>query len=231
MDRGTWQATVHGITVRHDWVINTQCSVTNLCWVSCPLTMWTMTNNLWFCRIPECLCVLVTFVVYWHISCTKAFQLHQHAKGIFIHAFGHDLMWAWMIVWGSGVDKYQLSPRDSPRPAGGLIPGSYEVTAFAQGSSACEILLHPPKAESLFPPILGSSCNQAPLAFKAKYSGALTLLRSMMWGSEEDFCNIMFSILWVARSDGMGLDYVVTVILLPSCGFLFASLNIGNIIW
>ena len=129
------------------------------------------------------------------------------------------------------MDKYQLSPRDSPRPASGLIPGSYEVTAFAQGSSACEILLHPPKAESLFPPILGSSCNQAPLAFKAKYSGALTLLRSMMWPSEEDFCNIMFSILWVARSDGMGLDYVVTVILLPSCGFLFASLNIGNIIW
>ena len=63
------------------------------------------------------------------------------------------------------------SPVNPPRPIGRSGPGFYEVTAFAQGSSACEILLHPPKAESLFPPILGSSCNQAPLAFKTKCSG------------------------------------------------------------
>ena len=74
--------------------------------MSFPLTMWAMTNNLWFCRIPECLCVLVPFVVYWDISCTRPFQPYQHTKGIFLDAFSHDLMSTWITAWGSKVDKY-----------------------------------------------------------------------------------------------------------------------------
>ena len=99
---------------------------------------------------------------------------------------------------------------------------SYGISALSWVPVREKHCLHPPRVKSLFPLALWNSGTQAPLAFKAKYSGALPLLRSMMWGSEEDFRNTTFSILWVAHSDGMGLDYVVTAILPPSCSFLLA---------
>ena len=60
----------------------------------------------------------------------------------------------------------------------------------------------PPRVESLFPPVLSTSCNQIPLAFKVWFSGNFSScywtlrLGSLMWGSEPslqwvDFCGII----------------------------------------
>ena len=61
------------------------------------------------------------------------------------------------------------------------------------------ICVHPPRVESLFPPVLWSSCTQALLTFKAKYSGgsfSQCQTPRLMWGSEhsllwENFCDII----------------------------------------
>ena len=82
------------------------------------------------------------------------------------------------------------TPRPPSRPAGMSGPGSYEITAFSLGPSSHETCAHPPNVAFLFSPVLWSSCNQTPLAFKAKCSGASSSwcqtprLGSMMWGSE-----------------------------------------------
>ena len=63
------------------------------------------------------------------------------------------------------------------------------------------VRVYPPRVESLFPPVLWSSCNQATVAFKDKCSGGSSQcqtprLGSLMWGSEvsllwENFCDII----------------------------------------
>ena len=55
-------------------------------------------------------------------------------------------------------------------PAGRSGPGSYEVTAFSLVPGVHETLCTP-GVEFLFPSVLWNSCNQTPLAFKARFSG------------------------------------------------------------
>ena len=68
----------------------------------------------------------------------------------------------------------------------------------------------PPRVEFLFPPVLWNSCNQASLAFKARFSGASSSCcqtsrqGSLTWGSIfsllwENFCGIIISSLWTAH--------------------------------
>ena len=79
------------------------------------------------------------------------------------------------------------------------------------------------------------SCNEAPLAFKAKCSGSSPSrcwtpgLGSLTWGSElsllwENFCNVI-TLQCVCRppgGQGMGFDYFASLLLLPShCGSFF----------
>lgn len=47
-----------------------------------------------------------------------------------------------------------------------------------------ELVSHTPRVEFLFPPLLWNSCNETPLAFKARTFGALTPIAvSSGWGS------------------------------------------------
>ena len=98
--------------------------------------------------------------------------------------------------------------------------------------------VHPPRVESLFPPVLRSSCTQAPLNFKAECSGAPPpnagpLGRRAWLGAQSSHsCGRisviqLFSSLWVAHPGGMGFDYTSHAPLLPSCpGFFFMSLDV-----
>ena len=92
------------------------------------------------------------------------------------------------------------SSGDPPRPTGGSGPGSYDITAFTLGSST-KCCVPSPRAESLSHPVHGL-LQQAPLAFKARWSGGssswyLTFrLGSLAWDSElsllwENFCDII----------------------------------------
>ena len=77
------------------------------------------------------------------------------------------------------------------------------------------------------------SCSQIPLAFKVRFPGIPSpFVRSPGW---EAWCGVqnlhnsgrtslvlLFSGLWVTHLVGMGFDFIMTVLLLPShCGFLF----------
>ena len=93
--------------------------------------------------------------------------------------------------------------------------------------------VHPPRVEFLFSPVLWSSCNQAPLAFKTKCSGGSSSwcqtprLGSLTWGSElsllwENFCDIINFQFVVTHLVGIGFDCITNVPFLPSrCGFSF----------
>lgn len=85
----------------------------------------------------------------------------------------------------------QGSPADLPRSAARSDPGSYEVTAFVLGSSACNILCVPLK--SCFPQSWGTPATKP--HFKAKcFRGSSSQCQTfgqggLTWGSE-------FSLLW-----------------------------------
>ena len=79
---------------------------------------------------------------------------------------------------------------------------------------------------SLFPPVLGRSCNQASLTFKAKSLGALLHGSGpldwgcLMWGSEfsvlwENLCHVITLQFGVCLPGAMGLDYMMSLSLLP----------------
>ena len=55
----------------------------------------------------------------------------------------HQLLWPQQEPQ---TPPHPTSPRDCPRPASGSGPGSYEVTAFALGPGAREILYNPFKS-------------------------------------------------------------------------------------
>ena len=105
--------------------------------------------------------------------------------------------------------RHPSSPVDLPRPAGKSGPGCYEIPTFALGPGALEILCAPLYAlEYLFSPVLWSSCDQDPLAFKAKCSGGSSSwcqnLRPgslMMWTSEPSF-------LWESPCDIIILQFL-----------------------
>ena len=83
----------------------------------------------------------------------------------------------------------QLPPASAGDPqilAGRSGPGSYEVTAFSPGSGMHEILCVPSRVELLFPPVLRDSCDQTPLAFKARFSGGLLLPLPDLQAGEPD---------------------------------------------
>ena len=97
--------------------------------------------------------------------------------------------------------------------------------------------VHPPRVESLFPPVLWSSCSQALLAFKAKCFGVLfsqcqtPRLGSLAWCQRCHFCGRtsviqLFASLCITHLGGMGFDYLACVPLLPSHGFFFMSLDV-----
>ena len=63
-----------------------------------------------------------------------------------------------------------ISPGDPLRPAGRSVPGSYGVTTLPWVPTHVKSCVCPPRLQSLSPPVLWSSCDQAQLAFKAKCS-------------------------------------------------------------
>ena len=78
------------------------------------------------------------------------------------------------------------SPGDPPRPAGRSGPSSYEKLLFPLVAVHTRLCVCPTRVEFLFPPVLWSSCDQAPLAFKAKCSGELLLLMPDIQAGELD---------------------------------------------
>ena len=94
--------------------------------------------------------------------------------------------------------------------------------------------VRPPRVAFVFPPVLWSSCDQAPLAFKAKCSKGSSFqcqtsqLRSLTWGSElsllwEKLCNTIIFQFVGCPSRRYGICLFITYApLLPSCcGFFF----------
>ena len=136
------------------------------------------------------------------------------------------------------------SPQDSPRPAGRSSPGSYQITAFALGPSACEILCVPLQSEVSISSRPLELPKLSPLAFKVKCSrgycppSAGPRLRSYIWGSElsllwESLYTVIIASLWTAST-----LWVWDLIILPvhpsylsHCGSFFMSLVVEDIFW
>ena len=93
--------------------------------------------------------------------------------------------------------------------------------------------LCPPRLKYLFPLVLWKSCNQIPLAFKVRFPGDSQSLCQIarleaccgvqnLHNSGRTSLVLLFSSLWVTYPAGMGFDFIVIVLLLPSCcGFFF----------
>ena len=130
------------------------------------------------------------------------------------------------------------------RPSSGsweVWPRLLQSHCFCSQSSC----VHPPRVEFLFSSVLRSSCNQAPLAFKAKCSADSSLrcqtprLESLGWAqSSHSFGRTsviwLFPCLWVTHQRGMEFDYIMimSVPLLSSyCGFFFISLSVEYLFW
>lgn len=112
---------------------------------------------------------------------------------------------------------------------------SDKASAFVLSPGAQETLCVPLRVDCLFPQVLWSSCNKAPLSCKAKWSGSFSQwqtlrLGSLMWVSEisllwENLCDII--ILQFVGS--MGFHYIMLYkgSLLPSnCALFFMSLDV-----
>ena len=113
--------------------------------------------------------------------------------------------------------QVSLSPRWAivnlhfPRRPSKLASSSSQVpmeSLLCRGSQCIWNLVCPLQEWTLFPPVLWSSCTQASLALKAKWSGCFSSwcqtpnLRNLLWGSElsfiwENFSNKLFCSLWV----------------------------------
>ena len=58
-----------------------------------------------------------------------------------------------------------------------------------------------------------------------------------MWGSGlslvwENFCDVLFSSLWIIHLGGMGFDYMMSVpFLLSHCVFFFMALDVEYLFW
>ena len=72
---------------------------------------------------------------------------------------------------GSEPQPAPASAGNHPILAGRSVPVSYGVIAFFPWVLVCtRPCVCPPRVEFLFPPVLWKSCNQFPLAFKARFS-------------------------------------------------------------
>ena len=99
---------------------------------------------------------------------------------------------------------------------------------FSPGVLICmRACVHIPRVEFLFPQVLWNSCNQSPLAFKARFPGGFypccqtSRLGMLSWHSElsrlwEHFCDTFCS-LWVTDLGGMGFDFISSCTSLRSC--------------
>ena len=131
------------------------------------------------------------------------------------------------------------SLEDHPRPAGRQGPGFYQITAFALGPGACEILCIPFRSEVSIVPSPAELLQLSPVG-KDKCSGGSSSgcqtprLGGLTWGSEfsllwENLCNII--ILWFVGCHLGGTDFGSWIIsrVCPSfqshCGSIFMSLN------
>ena len=125
------------------------------------------------------------------------------------------------------------STEDPPTLAGSFVSVFCGVTVpFLWVLAHARFCLHPPRLESLFPPVLWKSYNQIPLVFKAKFpSGSQYLcwipkLRILMWGSEpsqlwENFFGIIV-LQFVGHLTGMRFDFnLIVPFLLSHCGYFF----------
>ena len=129
-------------------------------------------------------------------------------------------------------------PGDSPRPAGGSDPGSFQITASDLGLRACEICVHPLRVESI------SYSSLHPLkvsttGLQSKHSGGwfswcrTPRLGRIMWGSEpsllwENLCNCNYPPLVGHQPLGMVLDYTTSLPLLPASWFLLSIFTCGR---
>ena len=80
-------------------------------------------------------------------------------------SFGTPIMQSWWDLTSCA------SAGDPPVLAGRSGPCSYEVTSFSLDSYVHETLCGPSKSGVSASPSPGSSCDQIPLVFKAKFSG------------------------------------------------------------
>ena len=84
-------------------------------------------------------------------------------------------------------------PEVHPRPIDRSGQGSYGVTALPCVFMHMKSCVYPPRVEFLFSQVPWNSCMQAPLAFKAKFSGGssswckIPSLGRLTWGSELSF--------------------------------------------
>ena len=124
----------------------------------------------------------------------------------------------------------------------GLAQASMKTAPLAWVLVCVRPCVCPARLESLFPLVPWSSCNGDLLAFKAKcdggsYPDARTPAGEPGIGLRTHSCGRMpvielVSRLWVAHSEGMGFDYIVSVPLLSSCfHFFFMSLNVEYLFW
>lgn len=88
-----------------------------------------------------------------------------------------------------------------PRPTGRSDPGSPGVPALPWDPVHMESHLCPPRVESLFPPVLWSSCTHIPtLAFNAKCSGgSFSQCQAPRLGNL--MCSSELSLLWESLYD------------------------------
>lgn len=127
------------------------------------------------------------------------------------------------------------SPGDPPRPEDRSVQGSYEVTAFAFGSSVWETLCVPSK----------SRISVASSPVELLLSRLAGLQSQMLWellfpvldlDTREHGVRLraltLVGSLWVTHPDGMGCGYTKRApLLLSHCGFFFISLDVEYLFW
>lgn len=107
-------------------------------------------------------------------------------------------------------------PGDPSKLAGRSGSGIYEVNNFFLVPVCVRPCVCPPSVLFLFSPVLWSSCNQVPHAFKTKFSGDFSsqwqspIMGSLLCDSEPQFCerpsvSIIFPV-FSLPTQGMGFD-------------------------
>ena len=124
-------------------------------------------------------------------------------------------------------------PDEPPRPSCESVSVSYGVPALPWNPAHMKLYVYLLRVESVFPPVLWSTCAQALLAFSAKFSGGsysqsqISRLRNLMYDLElfllwESPCDIVIFQFVGCPFSGYGIAYIRKVpLLLCHCGFFF----------